>query len=154
MAKTSIRIEGLQQLKTAMQNLSEDVRKKVAFQAVLAGAGVIRKAAKVNAPVAAEAYEDEDGNLIQPGNIGKNIVTRRQKTTTPGQAAYVVTVKGKGKSVKGQPYRIGVLQEFGTVKQPPRPFMRPAFTGKKEAAVSAIVDRLRKRIAKANAGQG
>lgn len=48
------------------------------------------------------------------------------------------------------PYTIGVYNEFGTVKMAAQPFMRPAFENGKNAALDAMLSRLRARIEKAN----
>ena len=55
---------------------------------------------------------------------------------------------------KGFASRIGALQEYGTVKMPAQPFMRPAFAQEKGFAVQAIRETLKKRIDKANNGGG
>ena len=149
--KTTLQIDGLSDLGKAMSGLTRDIAKKVAFAGVLAGAGVIKKAAKQNAHVAQKAYEvrlkaGDKPQTIQPGNIGKKLATKRIKGTLTAQ--YAVFVKNKYKD--GFAGRAARLMEFGTVNQPAKPFMRPAFEANKEKAAYAIKDRLAKRIEKAN----
>ena len=47
----------------------------------------------------------------------------------------------------------GIWQEFGTVNQPPQPFMRPAWDGGKDALLDGIADDLWAEISKAAARQ-
>lgn len=166
-----VKIKGLRQLGEAMSKLSADVAKKAGHAAVSAGATVIKKAAKANAPVAPEAYEVE-GNLrtkvkvgkrtkrvkstttvlVQPGNIGRQIITKRLRTSqTRLTSEYIVAVRGKAEH--GFASRIASLQEFGTVKMRAQPFLRPAFEDNQRAAVDAIKERLAKRIDAANKGK-
>lgn len=148
---TSIEVKGLRQLGDAMSLLSADIAKKISFAGVLAGAAIIKKSAQAKAPIAEAAYiarqkNGDKGVLVQPANIARNIVNKRIKSSLT--AEYIVTVRGKRKD--GYAARIARLQEFGTVKQSPQPFLRPAFDADKENAVTAIKDRLEKRISKAN----
>jgi len=147
MAKTTVRVDGLRQLGEAMRALGEDMAKKVAVTATGAGARVIRDLAKRKAPVAPEDYVVE-GQRVERGNLPKQIVVKQvpksQRTLT---SEHVVAVRGKRKY--GYANRIGQLQEFGTVKMQPQPFMRPAFDEGKGQALQAIVERLRARIEKA-----
>ncbi len=147
MAKTTVRVDGLRQLGEAMRALGEDMSRKVAVAATGAGARVIRDLAKQKAPVAAEDYVVE-GQPVERGNLPKQIVSKQvPKSQRQLTSEHVVAVRGKRKH--GYASRIGALQEFGTVKQAPQPFMRPAFDEGKDKALQAITDRLRARIAKA-----
>lgn len=151
MATTRFEIKGLRELGQEMQELSADVQKKVAFAAVLAGAGVVKKAAAQKAHVADAPYrvQQKKGDKsfeVQPGNIAKNVATKRVKGTLT--AEYAVFVKGKRKD--GFAGRAARLMEFGTVTMPAKPFLRPAFEATQEQAANAIKTRLEKRIAKAN----
>lgn len=147
---TRVEIKGLRELGEAMKDLGDDIGLKIARAATNAGAQVIKRRAKELAPVAPEAYVI-DGVLVQPGNIGKNIVVKRvQRGQTPLTSEHVVTVRGKAKY--GYASRVGALQEFGTVKQSPQPFMRPAFDQEKGFAVQKIRETLKRRIDKAQKG--
>lgn len=148
---TSMEVKGLRELGAAMSLLSSDIAKKISFAGVLAGAAIIKKSAQAKAPIAEAAYiarqkSGDKGVLVQPANIARNIVNKRIKSNLT--AEYIVTVRGKRKD--GYAARIARLQEFGTVKQAPQPFLRPAYEADKENAVKAIKDRLEKRINKAN----
>ena len=81
---------------------------------------------------------------------GANIIKKSAQAKAPiAEAAYIARQKAGDKGVLVQP-AIARLQEFGTVKQSPQPFLRPAYEAEKENAVKAIKDRLEKRIIKAN----
>lgn len=147
---TRVEIKGLRELGEAMKALGNDVGLKIARSATNAGAQVIKRRAKELAPVAPEPYTIE-GVIVQPGNIGKNIVVKRLKRgQTQLTSEHVVTVRGKAKY--GYASRVGALQEFGTVKQSAQPFMRPAFEQEKGFAVQKIRETLKRRIDKAQKG--
>ena len=130
-----------------MQGLSEDMRKKVARQAVAAGAGVVRKAAREKAPV-------------DTGNLKASLVMKRVKDTNLTEEYIVTPRKGRTRDVKAAKRGKGALGkdayyarfvEFGTVKVPARPFIRPALEENVQRATNAIADRLRARIKKVTA---
>lgn len=151
---TTVEVKGLRELGEAFKLLASDIQNKVARAATNAGAQIIKKRAKELAPIAPEAYEVRKNKgdspvLVQPGNIGKNIVVKRV-TRTNLTSEHVVAIRGKKKD--GYANRIAVLQEFGTVKQSPQPFMRPAFDQEKGFAVAAIKQKFKERIDKANRG--
>lgn len=152
---TTVKVEGLRELGARFKTLSEDIQKKTARAATNAGAQIIKRRAKELAPIAPAPYIVDDGTeggqLVQPGNIPKNIVVKRvPPSQTTLTSEHVVAVRGKRKD--GYANRIGVLQEFGTVKQAPQPFMRPAFDQEKGFAVAAIKQKLRERIEKEERG--
>lgn len=151
MANTRVEVSGLKELGAAMSLLTSDIARKISFAGVLAGANVIKKSAQLKAPIAEKAYiarqkAGDKGVLVQPANIAKQIVNKRIKSDLT--AEYVVTVRGKRQH--GYAAQVARLQEFGTVKQTPQPFLRPAFEEQKENATKAIKSRLEKRIEKAN----
>jgi HK97 gp10 family phage protein len=142
----TVKIEGLRELGAALQAMGDEMGSKIARSATAAAASVIRKRARELAPIADEPYEIE-GLTVQPGNIPKNIVSKR---LGPGKtrltSEHIVTVRGKRKY--GYASKVGSLQEFGTVKMAPQPFLGPAFEQEKGFAVRAMIDRIKKGIAK------
>lgn len=148
MATTRVEIKGLRELGAALKALGDSVGSKIGRSAVGQGAGVVKKAVKKRAPVAAEPYEIE-GVKVQPGNIGKNVVTKRVKSSeTNLTVEYVVAIRGKRKY--GYANRVASLQEFGTVNMEANAFVRPAYEESKEPAVQKTVSVLGKQIDKAN----
>lgn len=139
-----LEVQGLRELGAAMRELSNDVATKVGRQAAAAGAGVVRKAARAKAPV-------DSGNL-------QAAVVMKRVAETPLTAEYVVTPRrGKTRDVKAAKAGKGRLGndafyarfvEFGTVKVPARPFLRPAIEENVQRATEAVKQRLAQRIAK------
>lgn len=149
MVKTTVKMTGLRELGERMKGLSEEMNLKIARSATGAAANVIKKLAVAKAPIAAEDYVVE-GLPVKKGNLPKNIVAKRIKPSdTPLTSEHIVTVRGKRKY--GYASLIGALQEYGTVKMQPQPFMRPAFDQGKEDAVEAMRKRIDLRLTKAGA---
>lgn len=140
---TTIRVHGLKELGESMRGLSEDVRRKVARAATNAAAQVVRKAAVGNIVKSPS---------VQTGNLKRNVITKRIPETSL-TSEHIVTVR-QGRVTKKQKERglrdayYARFVEFGTVKMPAEPFLRPAFDSNKMKAVNAMADRLRARIAK------
>lgn len=128
-----IQVLGLRELGVAMQGLSDDMRTKVARQAVAAGAGVVRKAARDKAPV-------------DSGNLKASLIMKRVKDTSLTEE-YIVTPR-KGKTRDGKDAYYARFVEFGTVQAPAQPFMRPALEDNVQRATNAIAERLAARIKK------
>ena len=139
-----IEVKGLRELGERMKSLSYDVNRKTARAATNAGAQVIKKLAIQKAPVSDPSVTPN----IPPGQLKKNIVVRYNRKSGL-TSEHIVTVRSKGKGVIGQPYRVGVFQEFGTVHHGKHAFLQPAFDQGKVAAVEAIKKRLQVRIDKA-----
>jgi HK97 gp10 family phage protein len=127
-----------------MRALGADMAGKVARQATAAGAGVVRKAARQNAPK-------------DTGNLQAAIVMKRERQTRLTEEYVVAVRKGKSRDVKAAKRGEGRLgkdafyarfMEFGTVKMPAQPFLRPALEENVQAATDAIAKRLKQRIDK------
>lgn len=151
MAGKGAKVLGLRELGEAMRGLAADTAGKAARSATGAGAGVVRKAAKGSAPVADAPYtvrarKGDPGVLVQPANIGRNIITKHVKGSHL-TSEHIVTVRGKRKD--GYASRIAALQEFGTVSMPPQPTLGPALEQNVQPAIDAIAKRLQQRILKA-----
>ncbi|ABX34281.1 phage protein, HK97 gp10 family [Delftia acidovorans SPH-1] len=150
MAETWKKVEGLSALAKRMEALGDDMTRKTSVSATGAGARVIRNLAKQKAPIAPADYEVE-GQKVPRGNLPKQIVVKQvPKSKRRLTSEHVVAVRGKRKD--GYANRVGQLQEFGTVKQDPNPFMRPAFDEGKGPALDVIVKTLKRRVAKAEKG--
>lgn len=146
-----VQVTGLRELGEKLRQLGTlAAANGVAQKAVNAGARVIKKKAIDKAPVAPAPYRVDDGTksgqLVQPRNIQRNVVVKKV-SQSQYTAEAVVAIRGKRKN--GYASRIASLAEFGTVKQSPKPFMRPAFEEGKFEAVDAIALRLQEEIEKA-----
>lgn len=140
-------VKGLRELGLAMRALGADMAGKIARQATAAGAGVARKAIRARAP-------------RDSGNLAAAIVMKRVRNT-PLTEEYVVAVrKGKtrdavagkrGQGRLGKDAFYAGFNEFGTVKMPAQPFVRPGFEESVQPATEAIARRLKQRIEKVRA---
>ncbi len=149
----TFQVKGLQELGQALSELTADIQGKVGRATTNAGAQVIKKIAARKAPVAPTDYvvranKGDKGVVVPKGNVGKKVSVKYLGTKTGLTSEHIVFVKGKRKD--GYANRIGTFAEFGTVKETPRPFMRPALAEGKEQAVEAMKSRLKIRIDKAN----
>lgn len=141
----TVQVDGLRDLGDRMKTLKSDMANRIARAATAAGSVVIRDAAKQKVPV-------------DTGNLRQNVIVKRlPKSESAGLTSeHIVTVrkgkltkKQKGAGLKDAFY--GSFVEFGTVKMPARPYLRPAFDQNKERAVDAIKDRIAARLKKAGA---
>lgn len=142
---------GLRELQAALKQLPDNIARNVLRGAVNAGATVFRKEAQSKAPV-------YTGPVSQghppPGTLRRSIVQKqiKERSSLLNQVFYVAVRKGKQyqkqgkKGNKSQDAYYARFVEFGTSRMPARPFMRPAFEGKKQEATQAIKDYLAARI--------
>jgi len=140
-----ITITGLSQLRQSLAKLADDMQHRAGKRAVGAGARVVRDEVKAKAaqqPTLADRPFVHEGVTYQPGHIAQNVIAKGLREPEPGDtASALVAVRSKGGAGK-----IGALNEFGTVNMAPQPFMRPGFEASKGAAVSAIVESLRRSV--------
>lgn len=150
----SVKIDGLDQLAQALRELPKRVARNGLRGAVYAGAKVIRDEAKLKAPVATAPLGAD-----QPpqGTLKRSIIMKQvPELSSEQKQTFFVTVR-HGKKYRKQGKNGNLSQdawywrfvEFGTVKMTARPFLRPAFEGKKYEAVDAIKNRLAERIEQA-----
>ena len=134
-----MKIKGLRQLERAMRKLPGKVAVKVARGATLSGANIIKKEAKLRAPIRTVGTYKKRGSgknvsyISWPGNLSESIIARQNKKGS-GFIQYGVGTNDKG--------FYGHMVEFGTEHSAPHPFMRPAFDAKKQDAVKKIEQRL------------
>lgn len=150
-----IRIEGLDDVLAALMALPDSITKNAAPFAMRKGANVIAKEAKARAPV-------------RTGNLQKRIAVRKRKRKPQGiglmysvgvlggaSATYGNTKANRRKGLVGKKFQTGGTAyywrflEFGTEKLAAKPFLRPAFDSKAEAAVQAIADGFRTGLVRA-----
>lgn len=134
MASGSIKVEGLADLERRLTALSKDMGGKIARGATSAGARVIQKEAQRLAPMLTGA--------------GKKSIVVKRNTRTQLAAEYAVGWKKPKKKGDPDAWYMRIV-ELGSVKMSPRPHIRPAFDGKKGAAVDKIAEVLRRRLDKA-----
>jgi HK97 gp10 family phage protein len=140
-----VEVKGLRELGLQMRALGADMAGKVARQATASGASVVRKAVKDRVPV-------------DTGNLRAAIVMKRERQTRLTEEYVVAVRKGKRRDVTaakrgegklGKDAYYAHMVEFGTVKMPAQPFIRPGFEESAGRATEAIAKRLKQRIDKA-----
>lgn len=149
-----VRIEGLEELARALRELPQRVARNGLRASVYAGAKVIRDEAKLKAPMATGSAAK---GHPPPGTLKRAIIMKQiAELSGPRKQTFFVTVR-QGKQYRNQGKRGNLSQdawywrfvEFGTVKMSAKPFLRPAFEGKKMEAVDAIKRRLAERVEQA-----
>lgn len=135
-------ITGGRELAARLNELGEDIRKKVIRSAVTAAAQVVKKRAK---EIAKTKGIEDTGALI------RNIAGKVEKQRSPDYVQINIGVR-HGKPKKGAKNQDDPWywwqHEFGNSKKAARPFIRPAFEESKEKALEVMTERVRQRLAK------
>ena len=138
MAET-VKVEGLRELEAALKELPRSTGKAALRRALKKAAKPIADAAAARAPV-------DEGHLRDSIGVGTKL-TRRQRSLHRkmfrNDRAAVEMFVGAGGLAQA------ITQEFGTFKEPPQPFMRPAWDAGKNALLDGIKDDLWGEIQKA-----
>lgn len=135
MAITTFRIEGLAELSEALATeLPKATQTTVLKRVMIKAATPIANEAKRNAPY-------KTGTLQQKIDIGARL-SQRQRSISSKLSKVEIYV--------GPPSMPrAIVAEFGSVKQSPHPFMRPAWDGNKRSAFNSLRDDLAKEIEQA-----
>jgi HK97 gp10 family phage protein len=125
----TVKVEGLSELKDAIEALPKATGKAVMRRVLMARAKTVAEAAKGNVPV-------ESGQL-RDSITASTRLSKRQKRDAQETASYVEVYAGPG------PLPYAHLVEYGSVHNPkPRPFMRPAWDAVKGTMLTTIKDDL------------
>jgi len=135
MAKVTFKLEGLSDLMDALtEELPKATATNVQKRALVESGAQIEQDAKRMAP-------RRTGFLQAEIDIGSKL-SRRQKSINKKESKIEIYV--------GPPSMArGIVAEFGSIKQAPHPFMRPAWDSNKESAFSDIKKILSDEIEKA-----
>lgn len=144
-------IAGLKELQAALKELPDRIAKNVLRGSVNAGATVIKKEAQQRAPLYTGTVQ---AGHPPPGTLKRAVYQKgiKELSNAVKQTFFVGVRKGKKYQKQGKNGNLSQdayyanFIEFGTVKMPAHPFMRPAFEAKKLEAVEAIKAYLTKRI--------
>lgn len=160
-----VKVEGLKELDAALGELTKATARNVLRRTLLAAGEPMRAAAERNAPV-------DTGALQRSIKISSKIDNRAGKPEyaatlraggTRAQAAQALRdarrAKGIGESfaeVFIGPEKMGkragvksIVQEFGSAKQAPQPYMRPAFDAEAGNVINRVKGDLSREIDKA-----
>uniref|UniRef100_UPI00403DDDE0 HK97-gp10 family putative phage morphogenesis protein n=1 Tax=Pasteurella multocida TaxID=747 RepID=UPI00403DDDE0 len=156
MASVTVKVDGLDKLQKAMQELGRKTSNRIAVKAMRKGGAIVRDQARQNAPVLKETVPHRRAGTL------KKAISSRTKVIRGGKTKTYVWVKGlstkqvlkfKDKTGKASAYNpkdpfYWRFVEFGTSKMPAQPFLRPAFQQSKEQASKTIIETLHKEIIK------
>jgi len=131
----TIEVQGLRELSDKLKQLPDKLRKKVLRGAVSTAAKIVQAAAIQLAP----EYTGEVSQGHAPPGTLKRAIFRKHVRDSEHDETFIVGVKsGKKFQKKNLDAFYWRFVEFGTVKMPAHPFLRPAFEANKEKAVQAI----------------
>lgn len=129
---SSVKVTGLRELNDVLSKLAPNVQKRVAGNAIRAGARLVATDAKRRVPV-------------DTGQLKRSIVVRAAKGVRTGVGAVVAILRPRS--------RIAHLIEFGTSKTAAQPFLRPALDSQAQPAIRKVGEILRKGVEREAAKQ-
>jgi len=146
MARSTFVVENSQALTDSLRALDNIASESVLRQAAVAGARVIFDEVKLRAPVGDAVYERK-GSTHAPGTLKNSIIVAydKERSVDGKLASYLVTWS------KDAFY--GRFLEYGTSKMSARPFLRPAYEAKKQAAADAVNEVIQTKAAEFSNGQ-
>lgn len=141
---TRVRVDGLRELGERMKRLSKGIALNAAAQATAGGARKVKKQAVANI---VRSPSVETGSL-RDAVIIKKLGSRDTDLTSE----HIVTVRrrktGRKTKTKQKTAPHARYVEFGTVNMPAEPFLRPAIEQDQGGTIAAMIEPLRKRLAK------
>lgn len=175
-----MKVEGLAALDAALGELPKATARRVLHKVLRKAAEPMRAAAQAAAPVdtgelkASIATSTRIANKVgaaeYAGVMGAGgskaealaaLRAARRAATEDGTLSFAQVFVGPTKAKTKQAAIKRIVQEFGSVKQAPQPYMRPAFDGQKSASLGIIrtelggeIDRAAKRLAAKRAAKG
>lgn len=138
-----VEVKGLDQLGKALRALPSVLAKRYLRHATFAAADVIKEEAIALAPVRTGALRDHIATFRRssdPNTAHYAVGVRRIKFNRKEKTVLRLLRKAqhvKRIAIEGDVYYWRFL-EFGTSKMAPRPFLRPAFEGKKDQALDTF----------------
>ncbi len=165
----TFKIEGADEIQSALLALPEKVAKGMMKGALEAGAEIVLEEAKKNAPVKSgdlrdglEIANEKGAVVVQTGQGNKTVQRALRKIANKARrnaggvdagrkAAHDIYAKARekvkaNKSLEYQGQYYGNMQECGTKKMPAHPFMGRALETKSEEATEAIAAKLKEGI--------
>jgi hypothetical protein len=163
--RVDVKLEGLNGVLETLKQLPAEIVSRnggPVRSALRKGALVIFKQAKSNLESATRSSDSEKN--YSTGLLLQNLVTSRGKPPLGVRGeVYLVRVRRKAYPRKGRTVstiKAGSLLEYGSVKQPAEPWLRPALTTRAGEAMLTIeselrkgIDRIQKKLARQNQGK-
>lgn len=153
-----IHVDGLPELKQAVDKLKEDVRKKVLGSAIAAGALVVLREARRLAPKDTGALREAIKQRRSRKYSKQDYEERHVGVFKVKGGKYANTRLNRRLGRVGKEYASAPPEyywrfiELGTVKMKARSFLRPALERKKQAAVNKIKKRLAQKLEEVTRG--
>lgn len=129
--KISFSVLGLREVKEAMGGLSKAASRKAMRDSLIAGGEITAQVARALAPV--------DKGWLREGIDVSTRLSSRQRSLHAKRAEVEVFVGPRG-SPKS------IVQEFGSIEQPPQPYMRPAWDRTHRQVLMRIADEIMVRV--------
>src|SRR4051794_28035154 len=134
-----VTVTGLSELEDSLSNFAPNLVKRAFRRAALAATAPQVAAAKAKAPVMAKGTKRR-----RPGEL-RDAISAVVKTTKRGVRARVGPRRGKGETSQS-PGTWGLMEEFGSIHNPPQPYLRPAFDQTKQEALELFAGELRTEV--------
>ena len=164
--KVEVKLEGMRGLLETLQQLPPEVVSKnggPVKTALRKGALIILAQAKTNLQNVTRAASPD--KQYSTGHLLANVVAQRSKPPSGMNGeAYRIRVRSRQayprKGAKVTAWKTGHALEYGSVKQPAEPWLRPAAASRYHEAMHTMkselikgIDRVQKRLAKQNQGR-
>jgi len=134
-----VNIEGLDEIVRNMKEIAKDLKGDPLRASLRKGIAPIVEQARANAP------RGETGRLQEAINSKPMPMDEIPQGFSDGQEVFVASSRNKKKDDPGNAWYWHFV-EFGTNKMSAQPFLAPAFDSKRQAAMDAFVDEMRKQL--------
>lgn len=135
-----VKLEGLSELEDSLSTFAPKLVKRAFRRAAVVATAPQIAAAKAKAPVMAKGTKRR-----RPGELRDAIVCT-VKLTKRGVRARVGPKRGKGETNQS-PGTWGLMEEFGSVHNPPQPYLRPAFDQTRQQSLELFAGELSAELA-------
>lgn len=135
------KIDGLDELKKKLDQLSRVVSNKAMRSAITAASYPVLAAAKATVPVGSVVHKTYKGRIVSPGFLRRSL-NRRSYIHRDGSGASILI------GVRKEAFYGLHFVELGTSKVPRRPWLVPALTQNSAVVVDAFRAKLKERLEK------
>lgn len=143
------RIDGLSDLITSLNELTDRVQNNIVRSGVRSGAAVIRDAIKAKAPVlTGKTKKSIKVKAIGGKKSNKDLVTFKVRT------GVITEFNQNGDASQPRHVNYAKQLEFGNSKIPAHPFIRPAFEEVEQQVLEATIEKIKMRVNVVNNAKG
>jgi HK97 gp10 family phage protein len=137
----SIKVDGLKELEDSLASFAPNLVRACFREAMKEAAAPQVTAAKLRAPVMRKSTKRRRAGALRDSIIANVKLYRGSVYATVGPERK----PGEGRQGPGT---WGLMEEFGSVHNPPQPYLRPGFDSAKHESVSRFAAVLKERIAR------